>query len=97
MKHKGAYSSTEMIHDQPGITKNDGETAMITFSRQSVHFSARRTGLFARFAAMMGLRRQRARLVHLDAHLLHDIGITAEEARTEATRPAWDVPAHWRK
>ncbi|MCA8883396.1 MAG: DUF1127 domain-containing protein [Rhodobacteraceae bacterium] len=47
--------------------------------------------------SMMSLRRQRRALAQLDDHLLHDIGITREEARTEAARPVWDVPAHWRR
>jgi uncharacterized protein YjiS (DUF1127 family) len=47
-------------------------------------------------AALAGLRRQRTALEGLDAHLLRDIGISAEEAAQEAARPVWDVPANWR-
>lgn len=28
--------------------------------------------------------------------MLKDIGLTSEEARVEATRTIWDVPAYWR-
>ena len=41
------------------------------------------------------LRRERARLTALDEHLLRDIGLSRDEALSEAQRPAWDVPAHW--
>ncbi len=57
----------------------------------------RRPGLLRRLVQIFALRRQRARLLQLDEHLLRDIGITADEARAEAARPTWDVPAHWRR
>lgn len=34
-------------------------------------------------------RRDRKRLAHLDAHLLRDIGLDAQEARREAAKPFW--------
>ena len=40
-------------------------------------------------------RRQRAQLARLDANLLADIGLTAHQAATEASRSAWDVPSNW--
>ena len=43
------------------------------------------------------LARQRRQLKQLDARLLADIGVGANAAKTEANRPFWDVPAHWRK
>lgn len=43
------------------------------------------------------VHRQRARLAYLDDRMLRDIGITRAEAKAEATRPAWDVPASWRR
>jgi uncharacterized protein YjiS (DUF1127 family) len=42
------------------------------------------------------LARQRARLGQLDDHMLRDIGLTRGQAETEAARPAWDAPDHWR-
>jgi uncharacterized protein YjiS (DUF1127 family) len=36
-------------------------------------------------------RRDRKVLSHLDAHILRDIGLTPEEARTEATKPFWQA------
>ena len=50
----------------------------------------------ARVSAMLSLRRQRTRLAQLDAAALHDIGLTRDDALTEAKRPFWDVPDYWR-
>ncbi len=47
--------------------------------------------------AAQALRRQRARLVELDAHMLRDIGLTEDEALREARRALWDVPDRWRR
>lgn len=55
-----------------------------------------RRGLLGGMLTAVSLRRQRARLAHLDPHLLRDIGLTAEQAAAEAARPVWDVPPHWR-
>ncbi len=38
----------------------------------------------------------RARLLDMDDAMLADIGLTRTEARQEAARPVWDVPANWR-
>ncbi|MEO0485826.1 MAG: DUF1127 domain-containing protein [Pseudomonadota bacterium] len=46
---------------------------------------------------LLTLARSRADLRKLDARGLQDIGLTAEDARTEADRPLWDVPAAWRR
>ncbi|QFS82300.1 hypothetical protein FIU97_05835 [Roseivivax sp. THAF40] len=54
-----------------------------------------RQSLRARFARMVRLHSQRRALGALDAHLLQDIGVSAEDARIEAARPAWDAPDHW--
>jgi uncharacterized protein YjiS (DUF1127 family) len=50
-------------------------------------------GIFARtltfFSVALTRRRDRQRLSRLDAHLLHDIGIDAQDARREAAKPFW--------
>lgn len=50
-------------------------------------------GLFARtltaFTAVLARRRDRQRLSQLDAHLLRDIGLDAQEARREIAKPFW--------
>lgn len=55
------------------------------------------TGLWTTILRMIALRRQRRQLAELDAHLLDDIGVSRDEALTEAARPVWDAPAHWMK
>lgn len=50
-----------------------------------------RFGLFA----LMGLAAQRRQLAELAPEQLEDIGVSAEDAQTEAARPVWDVPQHW--
>ena len=41
--------------------------------------------------------RQRRVLANLDDRRLEDLGLTYREARHEASRPFWDVPAYWLK
>jgi len=40
--------------------------------------------------------RQRRALLALDDSRLDDLGLTYRQARREATKPIWDVPAYWR-
>ena len=49
------------------------------------------------FRDVMSLIRQRQTLAKLDARALDDIGVTREEAETEAARPIWDAPEFWQK
>ncbi|UYP66582.1 DUF1127 domain-containing protein [Thalassobacter stenotrophicus] len=45
----------------------------------------------------IALCRQRRALATMDARQLADIGVTPDQARTEAARPVWDVPSHWQQ
>jgi uncharacterized protein YjiS (DUF1127 family) len=56
-----------------------------------------RTGFLARLSDLLILRSSRARLATLDDHMLRDVGITREQARSELDRPLWDAPAGWRR
>lgn len=56
-----------------------------------------RASLLRRALDLLALRRARRRLTDLDAHMLQDIGLSAEQARHEADLPFWDAPAHWRR
>lgn len=58
---------------------------------------ARGASLLRRLKGMAALRRERRALLELDAHLLRDLGIDAEDARREARRPPWDAPDHWHR
>ena len=55
-----------------------------------------RPSVWRRIGLAFALRRQRARLLFLDPHLLRDIGITAEQAQHEASRPIWEAREHTR-
>ncbi len=57
----------------------------------------RRTSAWTWLRAASAIRRSRNDLRSLDAHMLHDVGLTAAEAQKEAKRPVWDVPGHWLK
>jgi len=52
--------------------------------------SMTRTVLGAFFA-----RKSRRALAELDDNLLRDIGLTREDAQSEAAKPIWNVPCHW--
>lgn len=50
---------------------------------------------YRRFMLTFEAAKQRRHLARLDAHLLEDIGVSAENAATEVQRPAWDIPTRW--
>ena len=52
--------------------------------------------LLHRLFAANALHRQHQALLRLDDAMLSDIGITRFEAESEANRPVWDAPTHWR-
>ena len=62
-----------------------------------------RFAFFRRRVSIRGLldaqtvRRSRQTLAALDDHMLRDIGITREQAQSEADRAAWDVSTTWRR
>jgi uncharacterized protein YjiS (DUF1127 family) len=58
------------------------------------HRRARRN-LVGLMLAALAARRERRALARLDSDRLRDIGLTSSQVRTEATRPIWNVPAHW--
>ena len=55
----------------------------------------RPTSLVARILTFLSINRERHHLNALDDHLLRDIGLTRDEAETEAKRSAWDAPERW--
>ena len=54
-----------------------------------------RPSLYTRAKAAFAVWRQRRELANLTADRLSDLGLTADQARTEAAKPVWNVPAHW--
>lgn len=48
------------------------------------------------FMNYVALYRQRRALASLDDTRLADLGLSRHEANTEAKRPVWDAPLHWK-
>lgn len=70
---------------------------MSTISRSPSMSLSRSFSLIGATFSLLALSRSRQALNNLDARALEDIGVTAADARREATRPIWDVPASWLK
>ena len=51
----------------------------------------------SRLIDVLALRRSRQSLATLDDHMLRDIGVSREQAQSEADRAAWDVSPTWRR
>ncbi|MCC5971014.1 MAG: DUF1127 domain-containing protein [Pararhodobacter sp.] len=51
---------------------------------------------WTRLRTASALARQRHALACMDDDMLRDIGLTRSQAMTEARRPFWDAPRHWR-
>ena len=64
--------------------------AFLTNTYPAHKCATRRTSRFFMFVA---LHRQRRALGKLDATRLKDIGLTRNQAKTEAHKPFWDIPA----
>lgn len=52
--------------------------------------------VWSRVMAALMLYRSRRALAQLDSHILNDIGISREQALSEAKRAVWDAPSRWR-
>lgn len=66
----------------------------MTYITDTRHASAPRSGRPA-ILNMIAVWKQRRQLRALDDRALNDIGITRQDALTEASRPVWNVPMHW--
>ena len=53
------------------------------------------TNVLRWITAALTAHRSRLDLNKLDDRLLEDIGVSRAEAKREAERPIWNVPAHW--
>ena len=69
---------------------------MTAHSTTMPHGGHRSHSLLARLRLGLTVRRERRRLAELDDAALRDIGVSRDQARAEAERPIWDVPAYWR-
>ena len=79
----------------PFITKSEG-TGMTLSQISRLIAPTPRFGLVSRLRQLRAVARQRRALAALDVSRLRDLGLSAEDARIEAARPFWDVPATWR-
>lgn len=59
--------------------------------------SKRRPGILKTVTNMAQLYKERRALASLDAAALADIGVSRQEAASEAQRPVWDAPNYWHK
>ncbi|MFN3525704.1 MAG: DUF1127 domain-containing protein [Paracoccus sp. (in: a-proteobacteria)] len=50
-----------------------------------------------RILTMFDVRRTRIDLSRLSDDQLRDVGLTRDQVEAELSRPAWDVPANWRR
>ena len=71
------------------LTQHNCPTAHLT--------PTRRTSVRAVLMRAYGLWSTRRALAGLTTVQLKDVGLTADQAITEARRPIWDVPSNWRK
>lgn len=53
--------------------------------------------VFRLIAQIFATQDQRRALRQLDSAALTDLGLTSSDAKAEADRPFWDVPATWRQ
>lgn len=60
-------------------------------------FTKQRPSVFTVIAQIIETRGQRRALRQLNWDALNDLGLTYEDAKREAGRPFWDVPATWRQ
>jgi len=67
------------------------ETTQPRVARMSLPVTGTAQTLIAR---VLQVARERRRLAALPAEALEDLGIAAAEARREAARPFWDLPAN---
>jgi len=70
---------------------------MTTCNPAAHTFTKQRPSVFTVIAQIIETHSQRRALRTLDSAALCDLGLTYAQAKREAARPFWDVPATWRK
>lgn len=68
--------------------------AHITFN-SAVSQPSRGPSVLRFITGTMSTWRQRQALKTLDAHMLNDIGKSYKSAKSESSKPIWNVPSHW--
>jgi len=70
---------------------------MTTCNTPARTFTKQRPSVFTVIAQIIETRSQRRALRQLNWDALNDLGLTYAEAKREARRPFWDVPATWKQ
>jgi len=70
---------------------------MTTCNTPARTFAKQRPSAVKMIAHMFAAQNQRRALRNLDSAALNDLGLSYEDAKAEANRPFWDVPANWRR
>ncbi len=70
---------------------------MTTCNAPTRTFTKPRPAVFRMMAQIIATQSQRRALRKLDSDALSDLGLTYTDAKREAGRPFWDVPATWRR
>ena len=66
-----------------------------TLATRRVQSAGRAPRLLTLLRTALAARHQRQFLARLDDRTLADIGLTRDQALTEADRPLWDIPSNW--
>jgi uncharacterized protein YjiS (DUF1127 family) len=70
----------------------------MTTCNTPVHtFTKQRPAVFRMLMQILATQGQRRALRKLDSDALSDLGLSYADAKREANRPFWDVPATWRR
>jgi uncharacterized protein YjiS (DUF1127 family) len=77
----------------PHLDVSEGETAMYALLSTLPAGRSLPRPTLPPLARWWRIRRERQQLLGLSDHMLRDIGLTRADARHEAARPFWDVPA----
>ena len=88
--HKNRWQQEAMMFARPTLP------VLRLWQRLMSRPAPERPSLLARALYRLAVQRQRRRLRDLDDYLLRDIGLSRDEALTEAQRALWDPPGHWR-
>jgi len=70
---------------------------MTTCNTPALTVTKQRPSVFTVIAQIIATQSQRRALRGLDRDALNDLGLTYADAKHEADRPFWDVPATWRR
>jgi len=71
--------------------------AYTSYHAGALHRAGRSGSAFSSFFHALNVWRERQALARLTTEQLRDIGVTPDEAQTEAKRPIWDVPTGWKR